>query len=126
MSSLSPLNFRGLLAQSGVTPHGSDTPKTKKKNRAIECWKCPECFEVHHWEGEAEECCAVKEAAGAGSNANCCPICAAGPWADARDAADCCLWKDMEQAKRYAAADAVKGGATWLEALGFNHLGLPS
>lgn len=121
-SHLSPLNFSGLLAQAGVTPMDRP-PVAARRNRAIECWKCSECFSVYEWEDEAEDCCAVKQAAGADSNANCCPICAKSA-ESARDAADCCLWKDLDQPTRYAAADQVEAGSTWLAALGFDHTGV--
>ena len=121
---LSPLNFRGMLAQAGVTPNGAEKPQQKGKRRpAIECWRCAECLEVYDWEDEAEECCADLTPA-ASSNSDC-PVCGEGHNSP-RDAVDCCLWKDMSQSERYAVADKVEGGATWLDALGFNHLGLPS
>lgn len=124
MASLSPLNFRGLLAQAGITPNGEGLkPQRTGSRRAVECWKCAECFEVYDWEDEAEECCAT-EAPAAGSSTDC-PICGQAS-ASHRDAADCCLWKDMVQAKRYECAEMVERGATWLQALGFNHLGMQS
>lgn len=120
---LSPLNLRGLLAMAGVTPNGGQSPQQKLgRRRPIECWKCAECFQTYDWEDEAEECCA-DPAPAASSNTDC-PICGQSS-ASHRDAADCCLWKDMDQAARYAAADAVERGATWLDALGLNHLGMP-
>lgn len=118
---LSPLNFRGLLAKAGVTPNGGESSAMKgKRQRPIECWRCAECLQVYEWEDEAEECC-VDPAPAAASNSDC-PVCGES-YNSPRDAADCCLWKDLDQAQRYAMADAVEGGQSWLEAMGLNHLG---
>lgn len=122
---LSPLNFRGLLAQAGVTPHGGhETKPQQKKTRRqpIECWRCAECLTVYDWEDEAEECCADQVTAHSSSD---CPVCGQSA-ASHQDAADCCLWKDMNKTDRYAAAEKVAAGATWIEALGINPLGMLS
>lgn len=111
---LSPLNLSGLLttlqAQAcGTTPAAN--PK-ERRNRALECWRCPECREVYDWEDEAEECCA--EPAPAVTSQPTCPVCAA-EYTSHRDAADCCLWKDLDAPTRWRMADAVEAGSTWAD-----------
>jgi len=114
---LSPLNFRGLLATAGITPQGELSAKAGRPvaRPAIECWRCAECRQVYDWEDEAEECC--PDPVPACSVEPVCPVCAQTS-RDHRDAADCCLWKDLDQLQRYAIADAVEGGKSWLEAMG--------
>jgi hypothetical protein len=115
---LSPLNFRGLIATLGIVGEPVADAKTsnRPKPRAIECWRCSECREVHSWESEAEECCADEDAKAA-PTATDCPVCAA-KYSEHRDAADCCLWKDIDAPTRYRMADAVEAGSTWVEQLG--------
>jgi hypothetical protein len=118
---LSPLNFRGLLHTLNVVgePLGGPAPESpsapKHRRRAIECWKCPECDEVYEWEDEAEECCA-EAAAQEAPFSTACPVCAKS-YETHRDASDCCLWKDLDTHTRWAVADAVQAGSTWIEAL---------
>lgn len=114
---LSPLNFRGLLATMGLDGADANDKRRKTTHRAaIQCWKCPECFDVHDFEDEAEDCCAELEKKSAADDAAC-PVCAEAA-KDHRDAADCCLWKDLDAPTRWAIADAVAAGGSWTEALG--------
>lgn len=120
---ISPLNFRGLLHTLNVVgePVGDpaqNSPNAPLRRRAIECWKCPECQEVYEWEDEAEECCAEAVAQDAPFSPAC-PVCAQ-KYDAHRDAADCCLWKDLDAHTRWAVADAVQAGSTWVEALQIN------
>ena len=115
---LSPLNFRGLIDTMRLVV-SSEPTKTTKRRRAIECWRCPECSDVHEWEDEAEECCAEEEAKET-PKAKACPVCAA-KCETFRDAADCCLWKDIDAYSRWRIADAVEAGSTWPEQLGVLH-----
>lgn len=45
-----------------------------------------------------------------------CPVCEA-EYDDHEGAADCCLWKDADLPARWRIAAAVRGGATWQEAI---------
>jgi hypothetical protein len=114
---LSPLNFRGLLDRMGMVgdPAADKPVPPGARRRAIECWRCPECLDVHDDEDDAERCCAETPKEAAVSNS--CPVC--GEKADThRLAADCCLWRDIGAAERWRIADAVEAGATWAEQLG--------
>ena len=111
---LSPFNLRGLINTMGcVVPTETSA---KSKLRAIECWRCPECWDVHDFEDEAEECCA-EAAAKAAPSAKACPVCAQ-KYDEHRAAADCCLWKDIDAHTRWRMADAVEAGSTWPAQLG--------
>lgn len=114
---LSPINLRGLLArvicEADSAPQG--TPRPSERRRAIECWRCPECQEVHDYEDDAEQCCAASIAAEAQGGPTC-PVCSE-TYTTHRDAADCCLWKDLDAPTRWRLADAVEAGSTWLEQL---------
>jgi hypothetical protein len=115
MHKLSPLNLSGLVARARADESVDGKPQ-KSRAEAVTMWRCTECDEVHEWKSDAEECC---DPAGkpAGSGPVSCPVC--GNRFDAhRDAADCCLWKDLDAITRWRVADAVDAGATWAEALG--------
>jgi len=107
---LSPLNFSGLIA----TDLGPVTEK--KRGRAVEIvqWSCSECCCVYDDEDEAAECCGDEDE----EYACACPVCGTGKYEDARDASDCCLWKDIDAPTRWKMADAVDAGSTWAEQLG--------
>lgn len=112
---LSPLNFRNLVDR--AREQNTYPPEAKTKRRAVQVWMCSECSDVHDWEDDAEECCAPsKHPEDAPTD---CPVCGKEGYS-MRDAADCCLWKDMDAATRHAAADRVEAGASWAEVLGIN------
>lgn len=118
---LSPLNFSGLIALA-KTPR-SELPEdhpAKSSRRAIECWKCPDCDEVYDDEDEAVECCDDDDHLHAlhdQDGVSLCPICASSN-SDAREAGDCCLWKDFDAHTRWAMADRVEAGESWIDVLG--------
>jgi hypothetical protein len=127
--SLSPLNFRGLLAsQHLVGEPVTDQPPHKKRREgageAEPCWRCCACEFTYELRRDAEECCADEEddaprnRAGHHEDAPTpCPVCSM-PAYSFRDAADCCLWKDIDAARRWRMADAVEAGGSWAEQLG--------
>lgn len=73
---------------------------------------CPECDEDHETESAAMECCGC---AGAPAPARC-PVCN-GEAQDYEDAADCCLWKDLDKLARRRIANAVEAGEHWSDAI---------
>lgn len=123
---LSPLNLIGALHTLGLvivgrdaTAAGSASADPRMRNRAIECWRCPVCHDVHDDQTDAELCCAPKLGLHHEESAVQCPVCAE-EHGTHRDAADCCLWKDLDAPTRWAVADAVEAGTPWAEALGLN------
>lgn len=106
--SLSPLNFLGLVAQ-------QRTPQDKPAGGhaiAITRYLCSVCNADYENEVDAKECFGAEEEAGDKR----CPVCAS-KCDDTRDAADCCLWKDIDAPTRWRMADAVDDGSTWAEQL---------
>jgi hypothetical protein len=127
---LSPLNFSGLiaLANTPLYERPEDHPARKAldgrqpKRSAIECWKCPDCAEVYDDEDEAVECCRDDDHLHTlhdQDGVSLCPICASSN-TDARQASDCCLWKDLDAPTRWAMADQVEAGASWVDLLQIN------
>lgn len=103
---LSPLNFSGLIA---AQRNPREVNPKRGSATAVMYYECDECGEHYDSEKEAQDCCAEP-------TPECCPVClseAASP----RDAADCCLWKDLDAATRWRMADAVENGSTWAEQL---------
>lgn len=91
------------------TPGGS--------SRHIECvlmYLCPGCGEPHHCKSDAENCCDPEE--DEDEDPIECPVCGSA-CDDHREAASCCLWKDLDAPTRWKVADAVEAGVTWTEAL---------
>jgi hypothetical protein len=123
---LSPLNLQGLLRREVFEygPEPSNPPQAGKKQSRhayrVTMWACPDCDDRYESEEDAEECCASPDEAPLDDHqryTQLCPIC--GATADgAADAADCCLWKDLDQDTRYAIARRVEDGSTWARELG--------
>ena len=112
---LSPLNFRGLLHTMNIVGEPESPDQTRhSRRRAIECWRCPECLDIHDYEDEAEECC--NDADAKAPSAPACPVCAQ-KYATHRDASDCCIWKDLSAQQRWQIADAVEAGGSWADQL---------
>lgn len=113
--SLSPLNFNGLIATSkglmSDLPEGHPAQKTRT---AIECYRCPACRQVFDDEDQAIECCKDEDFL---VGVNMCPVCTSNA-TDPRAATNCCLWKDLDAATRYALADRVANGEPWAVVLG--------
>jgi hypothetical protein len=127
VSRLSPLNFRGLIAtlRAGLQPTPQAAARAAYRPRPRQVWLCPECGDSHDWEDEASECCAPNALAEVAESPGHCPICRAdnyGPY----EAADCCLWKDIDAPTRWRIAAAVHAGATWAEALGQERKAIPA
>jgi hypothetical protein len=127
---LSPLNFAGLIALATMPSSESldDHPARKalaerpSKRSAIECWQCPDCDEIHDSRLQAEECCEDDDHLHTlhdQDGVSLCPICASTN-TDAREASDCCLWKDFDAHTRWAMADQVEAGALWVDLLQIN------
>lgn len=111
---LSPFNSRAIIEP--FLTIGAIQERSTKKRRVEEVtmYRCPECYELHEWEDEAEQCCEKKEATGEGPIE--CPVCHE-KHVSHRYAADCCLWKDLDAPTRWTIADAVEAGSTWVEQL---------
>ena len=115
---LSPFNFTSLMAR--ANPPGEAEPglsKAAKRHRHIERvvrYVCPDCDDLHDWEDEAEKCCAPSAKIPCTSD---CPVCGE-HYEEHQEAADCCLWKDIDAPTRWRMAVSVKAGSTWLEQLG--------
>lgn len=105
---LSDLRARQVLGDT------APTSTSRKKGEYTEVYRCDNCSDIHDDEGDAEDCCA-EDVLEARLNDNC-PACGKEA-SDFREAADCCLWKDLDAPKRWAIADAVEAGATWQEAI---------
>jgi hypothetical protein len=115
---LSPLNLSGLLADWRANEKPEHSTVAKPRRRAIEVikWACPVCNEQYEEDEEkdAEACC---QGNGTDQENPCCPVCKR-QYIDHREAADCCLWKDIDALTRYRIADAVEAGSSWAEELG--------
>ena len=71
-------------------------------------YRCPSCSELHEWETEAKLCCTGDHE----REGIYCPVCGDGA-STYRDAADCCLWHDIDAYTRWKMADAVEAGSDW-------------
>jgi hypothetical protein len=121
---ISPLNFAGLVARARgeLEPAKTGSDPMKRRRSAIECWKCPECYEVYEDEDEAEQCCQGEECSTASplkpEGTAHCPVCNRSTELDYHEAVTCCLWKDIGPFERYAIATLMeRGTVTWAEAL---------
>jgi len=123
MNRLSPLTRAGLQFTAMVAAEaGRTVEKPHPRPVDVRAWECGECGSLHRWEDDAFECCAPAGVRGLGDktpneDAILCPVCA-DPCCDHRDAADCCLWHDLDAPTRWRIADSVEAGdATWAEAI---------
>ena len=105
---LSPLNFSRLIANK----NGLDSAN-KSGLEPRQVWQCAACEDTHDCYRDAKTCCH------AGDDVSCpiCEISFQGSITAFRDAADCCLWKDLDALTRWRIADAVEAGSTWVEEL---------
>lgn len=110
---LSQLNLSGLVARSRIVPEEEQRPT---KPHRVTMWECAVCWERHEEREEAVKCCAVKAEASSNDAQPCCPVCGI-EYGDYRDAADCCLWRDLTADTRWTIADRVASGTPWVEAL---------
>jgi hypothetical protein len=110
MASLSPLTRFRLFAPL-VDGDIAGIKKRERRVREITVYQCPDCFERYDWEEEAEECCGNEP-----EGEYHCPVCRQGN-KDNHEAANCCLWKDLDPMARYRIAMAVDAGAEWQEAI---------
>lgn len=108
---LSPLNLFGIKAQLAKFPEEDDEPCQVER---VTMYRCPKCDELHEDEDDAESCCASRVTKKATTT---CPVCHEN-YNTHRDAADCCLWKDIDALTRWQIADAVEHGSTWEIELG--------
>lgn len=123
MIQLSPYNrsgiFHNLIACD--TKEATERQREQHRNRVVEVvvYRCCECRELHDDEDNAVECCAPDASDGLHheEGASHCPVCY-DRHNSPREAADCCLWKDLDAPTRWRMADQVEAGATWTEALG--------
>lgn len=124
MISLSPAARRGIFHHliARDTKEAAEQKRERDLDRVEEVtmYRCTECDQIHHDEDDAVDCCAPdavaelhdQEAPGT------CPVCGQ-DFMSARDAADCCLWKDLDAPTRWRMADQVDAGSTtWSQLLG--------
>lgn len=118
------------LAQDDLGLSDPQDPDTYKR------YCCPECGEHHKTECGAEDCCPrplpevvyvldgveydtegdLLQALNSGAPELICPVCQ-DKHADAKDAAECCLWKTHGPAQRYSITKAVERGESWADAI---------
>ena len=72
---------------------------------------------IHFYVYAADDPEVLSDADGTWIEAWPCPVC--GEEADSiHQAADCCLWKNLDWPTRYRIARAIENGSTWAEELG--------
>ena len=108
--------FHNLIARGGIP---EELEKRLRRGAVTEVlmWRCNVCRELHEDEDDAAECCAGEVKTHPEELPTWCPVCgqeATSP----HEAADCCLWKDVDHVTRWKMADQVEAGATWAEVLG--------
>lgn len=119
---LSPLNLSGLVAQSTAIIDKAGPHEGRPLPERVVMWRCGTCDELHEDEDDADACCAKVSGDGLiDDDPAACPVCSKGAYS-LRDAADCCLWRDIDAPTRYRMADAVEAGSTWAEQLGITHV----
>jgi hypothetical protein len=117
---LSPLNFLNAIALLRNGPEKPCEIGDEEESRVEEftAYRCIKCGEIYEWEDEAEDCCRTIIAVNIQPAINAfCPICGE-HYMEFRDAADCCLWKDLDALTRWRIADAVEAGSDWNTELG--------
>lgn len=119
---LSPLTASGLSANVRYADGEQLEPVTAPPSQVIK-YRCHCCRDLHDDETDAEGCCStervyVDEKVGGefDSDSPCCPVCA-GRCEDTYDAANCCLWKDIDVVGRFRIATDVERGESWAKAI---------
>lgn len=88
--------------------------KFDPKPRTLSLWECAICGTCHNAIDAARNCCGEEEDPG---NTRC-PVCGT-DCGDTREAADCCLWHDIDKPERNRMAEAIAAGTTtWARELG--------
>ncbi len=132
--SLSPLTRSRLHDNEAFAIPVNDTISGLGQSRRF---KCPVCDDLHKRERDAESCCprdadevwvhpksgevfhseeSLHEYMLAEADESICPVCL-NVCRDTHDAANCCLWKDLDASARFRIANAVDAGKTWADAL---------
>lgn len=87
---------------------------------SVIAYTCPECNHLYKYRSDARDCCADERKTRLKLKPERdvvpCPVCRT-DCDDVFDAADCCLWKHLDQPTRRQIAEAVENGATWAEQL---------
>ncbi len=126
MQRLSPLTRSSLFLTALLDSESEAQRKHPASSNAIKrsgpirvyVWECEECGDRHDYEDEAAECCALVDAEGEPTEEGFqCPVCRRGGNRDNHEAANCCLWKDLDAPARWRIADAVDAGASWTDAI---------
>lgn len=117
---LSPLNLQRFVTTAHLVIAEEVKAGEKRKPELVTAYRCTECSEIYEYRADAEECCPADEQ----PQKWCCPLCSE-DHSEARQAADCCLWKDYDAPTRWRMADAVEAGSNWAEQLGVQVQTLP-
>lgn len=113
---LSPLTLQNIRDR---TREMFDEPECFYDRRADEdFYLCQTCDTEYSTAAMASECCEVErmEAKLDGGYPHECPVCGE-EHNSTLQAANCCLWKDLDSATRYRIARAVEAGSSWNEQL---------
>ncbi len=124
MIALSPASKRGifhtLIARD--TKEAAEHKRERDLDRIeqVTMYRCLECQDLYDDEEDAIQCCAPEsDVIGLHDQEapTICPVYGQ-DFISARDAADCCLWKDIDATTRWRMADQVDAGAPWTQVLG--------
>lgn len=110
--------FHNLIARDSKPAIARDDGAMREVE-VVEMYRCPVCRDLHDWEDDAIECCKSEAPQGlhAEEDAKACPVCGQ-EYTNPYDAADCCLWKDLDAPTRRRMAARVDAGETWTDVLG--------
>ena len=111
---LSPLARHSVIARQRAADEKAKTPNVNKAE-IVMMYRCPVCGELYDDDFDAEACCPPPSEDGL--HHSICPVCG-DKCGTARNAADCCLWKDFDPMTRWQMADAVEAGSDWTTELG--------
>lgn len=118
MNRLSPATLAGMQAWEGITAEMMATDEADIEVEAVTVYECPDCNERHDFESDAIACCEhVRLERKLGKpDPTLCPVCGA-EHSSVTEAADCCLWKDLDAYRRYRIGQMVEGGVPWRDAI---------
>lgn len=124
MIALSPATRRGIFHNLIARDTKEDAEHKRERDvdrvEEVTMYRCTECDELHDDEDDAFDCCAPDGGVDGLHDQEApdtCPVCGQ-DFMSARDAVDCCLWKDIDAPTRWRMADQVDAGATWAQVLG--------
>lgn len=112
---IGPLNLSGLrLTVERECANPDDKSKKRDRVEEVVYYVCTNCDEEHDERSDAEKCCESEESGSVQKDH--CPVCQR-EHLDAENAADCCLWKDLDAPSRWRIASLVEAGKSWTESI---------